>query len=192
MKKHAKKASRREHRTSAELSDLLHNLTGLTVSELQRLYEEFSGETTRSRNKPSLIKRVSAQIQMRLEKDREKALVSDSTAGTFDDESRSAESNKIRSENKSKQETAATPSSEPKIKTKKRRERDPRLPAPGTVLWREYRGVRHEVTVLENGFIYNDEHFGSLSMIARHIAGGTSWNGFLFFQRALSQISAER
>ena len=180
MKKHEKTGSRRKHRTSGELSDLLHNLTSFTVSELQRLYEEFSGETTRSKNKPSLIKRVSTQIQRHIKM----------APVTKDVKKKSAI--KDRPGNSAKQDAAAEPTAEPTPKTKKRRERDPRLPAPGTVLWREYRGVRHEVTVLENGFIYNDEHFGSLSKIARYIAGGTSWNGFLFFQRALSQISAER
>jgi hypothetical protein len=50
----------------------------------------------------------------------------------------------------------------------------------GTVLMREYRGVRHTVTVTSDGFIWRDERFSSLSAVARAITG-TSWNGRRFF-----------
>ena len=58
--------------------------------------------------------------------------------------------------------------------------RDPRLPAPGTVLTRDHQGTRHDVTVLDSGFEYRGQRFTSLSRIARAITG-TQWNGFLFF-----------
>lgn len=58
--------------------------------------------------------------------------------------------------------------------------RDPRLPAPGTVLSREHKGFTHEVEVLEQGFRYRGREYRSLSAIAKEIAG-TPWNGFTFF-----------
>lgn len=58
--------------------------------------------------------------------------------------------------------------------------RDPRLPSVGTVLNRTYKGTPHEVTVLEDGFVWNGAQHPSLSAIARAITG-TAWNGFLFF-----------
>jgi len=50
----------------------------------------------------------------------------------------------------------------------------------GTVLVREYRGERHTVTVVPDGFVWRDITYGSLSMIARAITG-TAWNGPRFF-----------
>lgn len=50
----------------------------------------------------------------------------------------------------------------------------------GTVLLREYQGVRHTVTVADGGFIWNDKKYASLSTIAKEITG-TSWNGPRFF-----------
>jgi hypothetical protein len=58
--------------------------------------------------------------------------------------------------------------------------RDPRLPAPGTVLRREHGGEVHEVTVLVDRFEYRGGSFRSLSAVARQITG-TAWNGFLWF-----------
>ena len=58
--------------------------------------------------------------------------------------------------------------------------RDQRLPPPGGVLRREYKGAVHEVTVAEGGFVYRDVTYASLSAVAKAITG-TSWNGMLFF-----------
>jgi Protein of unknown function (DUF2924) len=51
---------------------------------------------------------------------------------------------------------------------------------PGTVLVREYRGERHTVTAVPNGFVWQGTTYGSLSTIARAITG-TAWNGPRFF-----------
>jgi hypothetical protein len=53
-------------------------------------------------------------------------------------------------------------------------------PIAGTRLVREWDGVQHRVTVLEDGFEYQGRPYKSLSAIARAIAG-TRWNGRLFF-----------
>ncbi|HEY7334348.1 MAG TPA: DUF2924 domain-containing protein, partial [Bryobacteraceae bacterium] len=58
--------------------------------------------------------------------------------------------------------------------------RDSRLPAPGTVLTRQFENRRIVVTVLENGFEYQSRRYRSLSAIAREVTG-TRWNGLLFF-----------
>jgi hypothetical protein len=50
----------------------------------------------------------------------------------------------------------------------------------GTVLVREWHGVTHRVTVLEDGFDFHGERFRSLSEIARKITG-VRWSGPLFF-----------
>jgi hypothetical protein len=60
---------------------------------------------------------------------------------------------------------------------------------PGTVLVREYRGERHTVTVVPDGFVWQGTTYGSLSIIARAITG-TAWNGPRFF--GLRTQSGER
>jgi hypothetical protein len=50
----------------------------------------------------------------------------------------------------------------------------------GTVLVREWHGVAHRVTVLDDGFDFDGERFRSLSEIARKITG-VRWSGPLFF-----------
>jgi Protein of unknown function (DUF2924) len=51
---------------------------------------------------------------------------------------------------------------------------------PGTRLVRDWHGVGHTVTVLEDGFEYDGKHWKSLTAIAKAITGG-HWNGPLFF-----------
>lgn len=51
---------------------------------------------------------------------------------------------------------------------------------PGTKLIREFRGKKHEVTVIDKGFVYNKQTYKSLSAIANEITG-TRWNGKKFF-----------
>jgi len=58
--------------------------------------------------------------------------------------------------------------------------RDPRLPAVGTCLNREFQGRNISVEVLEKGFRYQKQVYRSLSAVARQVAG-VQWNGFAFF-----------
>lgn len=51
---------------------------------------------------------------------------------------------------------------------------------PGAILLREWGGVRHQVTVLENGVVFRGEQYRSLSEVARIITG-SRWSGPLFF-----------
>jgi hypothetical protein len=60
---------------------------------------------------------------------------------------------------------------------------DPRLPMPGSVIVKEYRGWTIIVRALDEGFEYDGRRFSSLSAIAREITG-TKWNGFAFFGMA--------
>jgi hypothetical protein len=50
----------------------------------------------------------------------------------------------------------------------------------GTVLIREWRGVSHRVTVLDNDVVYRKRRYKSLSEVARAITGAR-WSGPLFF-----------
>jgi len=50
----------------------------------------------------------------------------------------------------------------------------------GTRLVRVWQGETHQVTVLEEGYLYQEQHWKSLSSIARAITG-TPWSGPVFF-----------
>jgi hypothetical protein len=50
----------------------------------------------------------------------------------------------------------------------------------GTKLLREWRGLTHEVTVIEGGYEHQGKRYRSLSAVARAITG-TQWSGPLFF-----------
>jgi hypothetical protein len=54
------------------------------------------------------------------------------------------------------------------------------LPRTGTILVREWRGTTYQVTVGDDGFLWNGKTHRSLSSIARVITG-TNWNGPRFF-----------
>jgi hypothetical protein len=60
--------------------------------------------------------------------------------------------------------------------------RDPRLPAPGKVLARTYKGKQYRVTVLDAGFRFDGKDWRSLTAIARAVTGypaisGPAWFG---------------
>jgi hypothetical protein len=50
----------------------------------------------------------------------------------------------------------------------------------GTVLVREFGGTRHTVTIVAEGFVWQEKTYSSLTAIARIITG-SSWNGPRFF-----------
>jgi hypothetical protein len=60
------------------------------------------------------------------------------------------------------------------------KKRDMRLPIPGTVITKEYKGQTIEVRVLDGGFEFKGKTYKSLTAIAKEITGA-HWNGFLFF-----------
>jgi hypothetical protein len=51
---------------------------------------------------------------------------------------------------------------------------------PGTRLIREWNGCTYEVTILEKGYLWQGNHYRSLSRIAQEITG-TKWSGPRFF-----------
>jgi len=57
---------------------------------------------------------------------------------------------------------------------------DHRLPMPGTVLTRRYRGETIQVTVLDQGFEYEGQVYRSLTAVATAITK-THWGGYHFF-----------
>ena len=58
--------------------------------------------------------------------------------------------------------------------------RDRRLPIPGTLITKNYKGIDIRVKILEKGFEYNGKIYRTLTAIAKEVTG-SHWNGFLFF-----------
>jgi hypothetical protein len=58
--------------------------------------------------------------------------------------------------------------------------RDGRLPVPGTIINKIYKGKDILVKVLDIGFEYDGKVYKTLTAIAKEITG-SHWNGFLFF-----------
>ena len=59
--------------------------------------------------------------------------------------------------------------------------RDTRLPIPGAIIRKNYKGQVLEVKVLEKGFEYQGQTFKTLSAVAKAVTG-VHWNGYLFFK----------
>lgn len=155
------------------LLDEIAALEKLKVSELRKKYLEVFGEESRSHNKQYLFKRIAYRIQ-----EKKHGGLSERAKKRAEELAKDAP---IRRRPNLKDL--------PEGKVKPERERDPRLPKPGTVLKRSHGKTEHEVKVLADGFEHKGKRYRSLSAIAREITG-TSWNGFLFFglmQRGTSQ-----
>jgi hypothetical protein len=58
--------------------------------------------------------------------------------------------------------------------------RDRRLPIPGTILTKVYKGTPFQVKALEKSFEFQGKTYRSLTAIAKIITG-MHWNGYLFF-----------
>lgn len=163
---------------AASMAKQLEALDSMSMGELVEKYREVFGVPTRTRNKPYLRKKVAWRIQelaegglspRALQKIEELAPLAPVRWRTPLPETRAA--------------LAAVSAAAPK-------QRDPRLPPPGSVLVRTFRGVEHRVTVLESTFEHQGQRYPSLSPIATLIAG-TRWNGFLFFglQRRTAEVT---
>ena len=61
---------------------------------------------------------------------------------------------------------------------------------PGTTLLREWHGVPHCLTVLEDGVQFGGERYRSLSEVARKITG-SRWSGPLFFGLKSARTEAQ-
>lgn len=73
------------------------------------------------------------------------------------------------------------PAKAPRPRTAATPARDPRLPSPGTVLERTFKGKVHKVTVRADGLEYAGKTYRSLTAAAKVATGYASISGTLFF-----------
>ena len=144
-------------------------LKNASVSELQKKYSElFEGRKALSNNKVFLWRKIAYRMQ-----ELEYGSVPAETQGKIQE--LIAKYDPIN--NKS-----LRPDNTPDNQVKKTRlSRDKRLPIPGTVVTKEYKGIMLQVKILESGFEYNGKVYKSLTAIAKEVTGA-HWNGFLFFK----------
>lgn len=146
-------------------------LQRMTVKELREKYAAAFGEATNGNNKGWLVKRIAWRLQ------------------TLAEGGLSERARRRASELANDADVRLTP---PKAKaapvsiggtttTPLRFKGDSRLPPPGTILTRTYKGESMRVKVLADGFEFEGEYYKSLSAIAKSVTG-THCNGFHFFQ----------
>ena len=143
-------------------------LQGMGTREHRRRPAEVFGEETRSGNRPYLIKRLAWRIQANAEGD-----ISERARRRAEEIARDADL-------RLKAPRNVVQSGRSSASGRIRRTGDERLPMPGTVLTREYKGTTVRVTVLEDGFEHEGELYRSLSAVAKAVTG-SHWNGYLFF-----------
>ncbi|MDR1611892.1 MAG: DUF2924 domain-containing protein [Planctomycetota bacterium] len=145
-------------------------LKRMTVAELRGRYAEVTGEETRCRHKDYLVRRIAWRLQANEEGDiseRARKRAEELAYGT---------DVRITSP-REKPVAKAGPTKVGSIQVSQ----DDRLPMPGAVIVREYKGETIEVHVLPDGFEYEGEVYRTLSAVAKKVTG-THWNGYHFFR----------
>jgi hypothetical protein len=161
--------------TSTELEGEVALLRIMTTGELRAKYLEVFGEASPSRHRERLVRRIAWKIQALAEGD-----LSERARRRAEEIANDADLRirmPVRKSTAPAIGTAATAFS-PEAKTAAVPRRN--LPRAGTVITKDYHGRQLRVVTRENGFEFENQRFGSLSAIARHITG-TQWNGNRFF-----------
>ena len=154
---------------SANTITEIMELKGLSLGELQNKYSElFEGKKAPSNNKVYLWRKIAYRMQ-----ELEYGSASVETQGKIQElitKCDPVNNKSLRPDNASGDQTKKT-----------RLSRDKRLPIPGTVVTKEYKGIMLQVKILEIGFEYNGKVYKSLTAIAKEVTG-VHWNGYLFFK----------
>lgn len=152
-------------------------LRRMTVGELRAEYATVFGEESRSFHKEFLVRRIAWRVQANAEgglpeRARQRAM---EIANDADLRTTMPGASVLASINGNHASSSSTI-----ISTRLDVPLDSRLPMPGTLLTREYRGRTIRVRVLPKGFDYEGTVYRSLSAVARAVTG-SHWNGYLFF-----------
>jgi hypothetical protein len=145
----------------------------MTVIELRARYAEIFGEPTGVTNKGWLCKRLAWRLQALAEGDLSERARRRASELACDADLRLLPPRQPRVQSLEPGQALAAVMAQDQP--------DPRLPPPGTVLVRKYRGESLQVKILPEGFEYQGESYPSLSAVAKAITG-SHCNGFLFFR----------
>ena len=150
----------------------IERLRGMTVAQLRVEWERLYGETTRSRNRDFLWKRLAWRVQ-----EIANGGLSDA-AKTRLRELAPVTLQFTRAQRPRGFDPDAAPPPAPRSTAKP--VRDTRLPASGSVITRKWRGRDLRLVVRDDGFEVDGVVYGSLSEAARGVTG-QRWNGPLFW-----------
>jgi hypothetical protein len=145
-------------------------LRAMTTGQLRERYAELFGEAARTRHKAYLIRRIAWRLQANAEGDLSERARQRAAELANDAEVRVTPPRctpTIRHLNSNT--TAHYPSS------------DPRLPIPGAVLVRQYKGRTIRVLVQSDGFECDGQRYKSLTAVTKAVTGSHR-NGYLFFR----------
>ena len=150
----------------------IESLRRSSLAGLREKYRELFQEETRSRHREHLFRRIAWRLQALAEGDlTERARTRAKEIAQDADLRKVAPEDFFRLEGKSIQTTRGDGS---------RRQQDNRLPLPGAMLRRKWKGRAILVEVLAKGFRYENQQYSSLSAVASAVTG-TRWNGLAFF-----------
>jgi len=149
-------------------------LEWLSVGQLRQRFAELFGDTTQASNRIWLVKRIAWRLQALAEGD-----LSERARRRAAELARDAD---LRLNPPQRNAPPTLPPPEPICAPAPV---DPRLPPPGTILTRPYKGQLVQVQVLTDGFAYGGRVYASLSAVAKAITGSHT-NGYLFFRNTLN------
>jgi len=150
-------------------------LERLSAGQLRQRFAELFGETTNASNRTWLVKRIMWQMQALAEGDLSQRARRRAAELARDADLRlNPPQSKANTTTPTPPETVGMPALV-----------DQRLPPPGTILTRPYKGQLVQVQVLTEGFAYGGRVYASLSAVAKAITG-SHCNGYLFFRNTLN------
>jgi hypothetical protein len=150
-------------------------LQRLTTKQLRQRYAEVFGEMTLAQNRTWLVKRIAWRLQALAEGDLSERARQRAAELARDADLRMMPPREMAVAMAAAPERTATKSI--------RFQQDARLPSPGTIITRSYKGRLLQAQVLAEGFEFDGEVYGSLSAVAKAITG-SHCNGFHFFRLA--------
>jgi len=155
-----------------QLDDLQRRATG----ELVEQYEELHGHACRTRHRAYLIRKIAWRIQANAEGDMSERARRRAAELADDAEIRTMAPRYLVCPPQPGEIRTLTRSLDPRDR------RDPRLPAPGSAIVRQYKGRTIRVLVLADGegFEFEGERYRTLSVVAGKVTG-QHINGFRFF-----------
>ena len=150
----------------------IEKLRRASLAVLRQKYREVFEEETQCRHRGHLFRRIAWRLQALLEGDLPQRARQRASQIARDADLRTVAPRDFFSVGSARVETTpADPTGPPQ---------DHRLPLPGTLLTRQWKGRSILVEVLAKGFRYENRPYSSLSAIAGAITG-TRWNGLAFF-----------
>ena len=153
-------------------SDLVVELNRLTTKQLRQRYVELFGDSTNAANRVWLMRRIAWRLQSQVEGGLSERAQLRAEELANDADIRMSPPTMRRN----RQSTASA-----MVAPKQQGGSDGRLPIPGTVLCRPYKGKEVRVKVQSQGIEYEGNMYASLSAVAKAITGSHT-NGFLFFR----------